>query len=51
MDPTAFQVRTKDLCDAPHADLILQHFITTLIEFNMHPVIVEMIVTTIAHMD
>jgi hypothetical protein len=52
MDPTIFQVRTKDLCDAPHANLILLHFITTFFEFNMHLVMVEMIaIATTSHMD
>jgi hypothetical protein len=41
----------KDLHDVPHANPILQHFTTTFIEFNMHPVIVEMIAATTVHMD
>jgi hypothetical protein len=51
MDPTTFQVRTKDLHDALHANLIFQHFTTTFIEFNMHPIMVEMIVVATTHMD
>ncbi len=51
MDPTIFQVRTKDFHDAPHTNLILQHFTTTFIEFNMHPIMVEMIAVTTVHMD
>jgi hypothetical protein len=51
MDPTTFQVKMKDLRDAPHANPILQHFTTTFIKFNMHLVMVEMIVITTTHMD
>jgi hypothetical protein len=51
MDPTTFQVRMKDLRDAPHANRILQHFTTTFIKFNMHLVMVEMIAIATTHMD
>jgi hypothetical protein len=51
MDLTIFPVRTKDFHDAPHANLILQHFATTFIEFNMHPIMVEMIAIATTHMD
>jgi hypothetical protein len=51
MDSTTFQVRMKDLRDAPHANPILQHFTTTFIKFNTHLVTVEMIAITTIHMD
>jgi hypothetical protein len=51
MDPIALQARMKDLCDAPHANSILQHFTTTFTEFNMLLVRVEMIVTATTDMD
>jgi hypothetical protein len=51
MDPTTFQVRMKDLHDAPLANPILQHFTTIFIKFNMHLVTVEMIAIARTHMD
>ncbi len=51
MDPIALQVKMKDLCDAPCANSILQHFTTTFIEFKMLLVKVEMIVATTIDMD
>ncbi len=41
----------NDLHDAPHANSILQHFTTTFIEFNMVPVMVEMIVIATTNMN
>jgi hypothetical protein len=51
MDPIALQARMKDLCDAPCANSIFQHFTTKFIGFNMFLVRVEMIVAATIDMD